>query len=47
MIDLFLIFVVLAIVASVFVITLTAIVLMLLKEIQQLEDQLEANLPPF
>jgi hypothetical protein len=29
------------------VITLTATILMLLKNVRELEDELEANLPPF
>jgi hypothetical protein len=45
--ELFFIFSIFAIGSLVLVITLTSIVLMLLKEISKLEDDLEANLPPF
>lgn len=44
---LFFVFSLFAIGSLVLVITLTAIVLMLLKNVRELEDELEANLPPF
>jgi hypothetical protein len=45
--DLFLIFAIFAIASLVMVISLTGIVLLLLKNVRELEDELEANLPPF
>jgi|LauGreDrversion4_2_1035121.scaffolds.fasta_scaffold4439947_1 hypothetical protein len=45
--DLFLILAIVLIASLVMVISLTGIVLMLLKNIRDLEDELEANLPPF
>jgi len=45
--DLFLIFAIFAIASLVMVISLTGIVLLLLKNISELENELEANLPPF
>ena len=45
--ELFLIFSIFAIASLVMVISLTGIVLVLLNNIRQLEDELEANLPPF
>jgi hypothetical protein len=44
---LFFVFSIFAIGSLVLVITLTATVLMLLKNVRELEDELEANLPPF
>jgi Tfp pilus assembly protein PilV len=45
--DLFLILAIVLIASLVMVISLTGIVLMLLKNIRDLEDELEDNLPPF
>lgn len=45
--ELFLIFAIFATASVVMVISLTLTILMLLKNISQLEDELEANLPPF
>jgi hypothetical protein len=45
--ELFLFFSLFAIGAIVLVITLTATILLLLKSVRELEDELEANLPPF
>jgi hypothetical protein len=45
--DLFLIFAIFAIASLVMVISLTGMVLLLLKNVRELEDELEANLPPF
>ena len=45
--DLFLIFAIFAIASLIMVISLTGIVLLLLKNISELENELEANLPPF
>jgi hypothetical protein len=44
---LFFVFSIFAIGSLVLVITLTATILMLLKNVRELEDELEANLPPF
>jgi hypothetical protein len=44
---LFFVFSLFAIGSVVLVITLTATILMLLKNISELEDELEENLPPF
>jgi len=44
---LFFVFSLFAIGSIAIVITLTATVLMLLKNVRELEDELEANLPPF
>ena len=44
---LFFVFSLFAIGSIVLVITLTATILMLLKNVRELEDELEANLPPF
>jgi hypothetical protein len=45
--DLFLIFAIFAIASLVMVISLTGMVLLLLKNVSELENELEANLPPF
>lgn len=45
--DLFFVFLFFAIGSVAIVLTLTAIVLNLLKHISELENELEANLPPF
>lgn len=45
--ELFLVFAIFAFASVVMVISLALTVLMLLKNISQLEDELEANLPPF
>jgi Tfp pilus assembly protein PilV len=45
--ELFLILAIVLIASAVMVISLTGIVLMLLNNIRKLEDELEANLPPF
>jgi hypothetical protein len=45
--ELFFIFAIFAIASLVMVISLTATVLVLLKNVRELEDELEANLPPF
>jgi hypothetical protein len=44
---LFFVFSLFAIGSVVLVITLTATILLLLKNVRELEDELEANLPPF
>ena len=45
--ELFLVFAIFAIATAVMVISLTATIVVLLKNIRELEDELEANLPPF